>query len=99
MNRINQEPECRRSTSVLFRHYGGSSASCLLACLLEEAGSTKDSLVTSRRHHYRIVSLLGPISCYARSVTSFVDPLMVSIRFNVPRTRRQREETVMSSVL
>ena len=44
VSRINQEPECRRSTSVLFRHYGGSSASCLL----EEAGSTKDSLVTSR---------------------------------------------------
>ena len=36
----------------------------------------------------------GPIDCYARSVTSFVDPLMASIRFNVLRTRRQREETM-----
>ena len=31
VSRINQEPVCRRSTSMLFRHYGGSSASCLLA--------------------------------------------------------------------
>ena len=44
VSRINQEPECRRSTSVLFSHYGESSASCLLV----EAGSTKDLRVTSR---------------------------------------------------
>ena len=52
VSRINQEPECWRSTIVLFRHYSESSVSCLLACLLAcllvEAGSTKDSLVTSR---------------------------------------------------
>ena len=35
VSRINQEPECRRSTSELFRHYSESSASCLLACLLK----------------------------------------------------------------
>ena len=42
---------------------------------------------------------VGPIDCNARSVTSFVDPSLASFRFNVLRTRRQREETVMLSVL
>ena len=42
---------------------------------------------------------VGPIDCYARSVTSFVDPLLASIRFNVLRTRRQIEETLMLTVL
>ena len=42
---------------------------------------------------------MGPIDCNACSVTSVVDPLLASIRFNVLRTQRQREETVMLSVL
>ena len=43
--------------------------------------------------------MLLPIDCNAHSVTSFVDPLIASIRFRVLRTRRQREETVMLTVL
>ena len=50
-------------------------------------------------HHYRNVRMLSPIDCNARSVTSFVDPLMVSIRFNMQRTGKQREEMVMLTVL
>ena len=43
--------------------------------------------------------LVGPIDCCTQSVTSFVDPLLASIRFNVQRTRRQRDEMAMLSVL
>ena len=54
VNRINQEPECQRSTSVLFRHYGGSSASCLLACLMKL--DQRRILWSRLGHHYRNVN-------------------------------------------
>ena len=48
---------------------------------------------------YRNVCWLVLQAANVRSVTSFVDPLLASIRFNVLRTRRQREETMLLTVL